>query len=128
MSKQLSKAPLGSNNRKDGTRDLRKTVSTKRVELPRISSYKKDFLDDWQRLHQSGRYDMGLLKEAIVLLIKNDGTLGAEWKDHALKGNWKGYRELHVGGDFLLIYQVVSHSKYEEVIFVRAGTHSELFN
>ncbi len=38
MSKQLSKAPLGSNNRKDGTRDLRKTVSTKRVELPRISS------------------------------------------------------------------------------------------
>jgi mRNA-degrading endonuclease YafQ of YafQ-DinJ toxin-antitoxin module len=28
---------------------------------------------------------MGLLKEAMVLLIKNDGALGAEWKDHALK-------------------------------------------
>lgn len=36
MSKQISKAPLGSNSRKDGTRDLRKTLSTKRVEFPRI--------------------------------------------------------------------------------------------
>jgi mRNA interferase YafQ len=48
--------------------------------------------------------------------------------DHALSGNqWKNCRELHVGGDFLLIYRIESLSKFDMVVFVRTGTHSELF-
>ncbi|WP_141192753.1 type II toxin-antitoxin system YafQ family toxin, partial [Acinetobacter johnsonii] len=48
--------------------------------------------------------------------------------DHALSGNqWKNCRELHVGGDFLLIYRIEPISKFEMVVFVRTGTHSELF-
>ncbi len=51
-----------------------------------------------------------------------------EWVDHALSGNqWKNCRELHVGGDFLLIYRIESLSKFDMVVFVRTGTHSELF-
>jgi DNA polymerase-3 subunit epsilon len=47
---------------------------------------------------------------------------------HALSGNqWKNCRELHVGGDFLLIYRIEPLSKFEMVVFVRTGTHSELF-
>ncbi len=29
----------------------------------------------------------------MLLLIANDGPLGAEWLDHPLKGNWEGHRE-----------------------------------
>lgn len=71
---------------------------------------------------------MRRLKEAMLLLIANDAPLGAEWKDHPLKGEWAGFRECHVGGDSLLIYEVDDGAgKSGAVHFVLAGTHSELF-
>ena len=39
-------------------------------------------------------------------LIANDAPLGPERRDHALKGAWANHRECHVGGNFLLVYQV----------------------
>ena len=64
----------------------------------------------------------------MLFLIANDGPLGPEWSDHPLKGGWAGYRECHVGGDFLLVYTVDDSGKAGQVIFVRAGTHAELFS
>jgi mRNA interferase YafQ len=80
----------------------KRTAASKRTGLPRAADYARSFLKDWERLSRSGRYDMTLLKEAMLLLIANDGPLGPEWRDHALGGNWDGHRECHVGGDFLL--------------------------
>jgi mRNA interferase YafQ len=102
---------------------LKKTAASKRATLPRAADYTRTFLKDWQRLSHSGRYDMLRLKEAMILLIANDAPLGAEWLDHALKGEWADHRECHIGGDFLLIYQVEGNV----INFVRSGTHSELF-
>jgi len=71
---------------------------------------------------------MGKLKEAIILMIAHDKPLGAEWADHALSGNpWKNCRELHVDGNFLLIYRIETLSKFEMVILVHTGAYSELF-
>ncbi len=71
---------------------------------------------------------MANLKTAMMLLIAADAPLGPEWKDHALKGEWAGTRECHIGGDFLLIYEVDDQAGPSgTIIFVRAGTHSELF-
>jgi YafQ family addiction module toxin component len=67
------------------------------------------------------------LKEAMLLLIAKDAPLPPEWLDHPLVGEWADHRECHVGGDFLLIYQLESRGSHELVIFVRAGTHAELF-
>lgn len=91
--------------------------------MPRASDYTKSFIKDWERLSRSGRFNMNKLKEVIVLLIANDEPLGAEWLDHALKGNWADHRECHIGGDFLLIYQIDGN----QLIFVRCGTHADLF-
>ncbi len=102
---------------------LKKTAAGKRAVLPRATDYTRVFLKDWQRLSYSGRYDMTRLKEAMVLLIANDAPLGPEWLDHALKGQWADHRECHIGGDFLLIYLLEAN----QINFVRAGTHSELF-
>lgn len=103
------------------------TSRDKRAALPRACDYTKTFHKDWQRLTRSGRYNMKQLKEVMLLLIANDEPLGAEWQDHALTGEWSDHRECHVGGDFLLIYRLEQHSKQELIIFVRAGTHAELF-
>ena len=95
----------------------------KRAKLPRRSEYTRNFLKDWDRLSRTGRFNMGQLKEAMLLLIANDGPLGPEWLDHPLKGEWADHRECHIGGDFLLVYQLDD----AKVNFVRAGTHTELF-
>jgi mRNA interferase YafQ len=95
----------------------------KRAAFPRAAAYTKQFAKDWERLSRSGRYDMRQLKEAMLLLIANNAPLGAEWLDHQLKGEWADHRECHIGGDFLLIYQVEGNL----INFVRTGTHAELF-
>ncbi len=70
---------------------------------------------------------MHRLKEAMLLLITNDAPLGPEWLDHPLKGDWAGHRECHIGGDFLLTYKIDDSANVEVVIFVRAGSHTDLF-
>lgn len=106
---------------------MKKTPASKRTAHPRAAGYAKAFLKDWARLSRSGRFDMNNLKEVMLLLIANDAPLGPEWKDHALKGEWQGHRECHVGGDFLLIYRLEDVPEPGGVFFTRAGTHSELF-
>jgi mRNA interferase YafQ len=103
---------------------LKKAAPNKRAAQPRAADFTNAFLKDWQSLSHSGRYDLVRLKACMLLLIANDEPLGPQWQDHNLKGDWSDYRECHIGGDFLLIYQVVGN----RINFVRAGTHSELFS
>jgi mRNA interferase YafQ len=104
----------------------KKPAASKRARPPRAADYSKAFLKDWERLSRSGRYDMNRLKEAMLSLIANDGPLGPKWLDHPLGGDWAGHRECHVGGDFLLAYKLDDSGKKGLVVFVRAGTHTEL--
>ena len=100
----------------------------KRAVHPRACDYAKSFSKDWDRLNRSGRYDMARLKQVMLALVANDAPLGPEWRDHMLKGEWAGTRECHIGGDFLLIYELDDDAgKSGTITFVRAGTHSELF-
>lgn len=101
----------------------KKPAADRRAALPRACDFTKAFRRDWEQLAHSGRYDLGRLKEAMLLLIAHDGPLGPEWLDHALKGEWSDHRECHIGGDFLLIYRAEGSA----ITFVRAGTHAELF-
>ncbi|MFZ6764976.1 type II toxin-antitoxin system YafQ family toxin [Pseudoroseomonas sp. WGS1072] len=106
----------------------KKPAAAKRAPLPRASDYTKTFAKDWERLSRSGRYDLHRLKEAMLLLIANDGPLGPEWLDHPLRGNWDGHRECHIGGDFLLAYRLADDGPGGLIVFVRAGTHADLFD
>jgi mRNA interferase YafQ len=104
-----------------------KRTASKRANLPRAADYAKSFLKDWKRLSRSGRYNMNRLKEAMLFLIANEGPLGPEWLDHPLGGEWDGHRECHIGGDFLLAYKLDDSGKHGLIVFVRAGTHADLF-
>jgi mRNA interferase YafQ len=106
---------------------LKRPAASKRAAPPRASDATREFYKDWLRLAQSGRYDLTRLKAVMLLLIANDAPLGPEWRDHSLMGNWDGHRECHIGGDFLLIYRLDEGGKTGAVIFVRAGTHADLF-
>ncbi|MEO5935493.1 MAG: type II toxin-antitoxin system YafQ family toxin [Duganella sp.] len=78
---------------------------------------------DWERLASSGRYDMSRLKTVMMHLIANEGPLPAEYADHPLSGKWNDHRDCHVGDDWILLYKLSETG----VIFVRTGTHSDLF-
>jgi mRNA interferase YafQ len=99
-----------------------KSAAQKRTKPLLLSDRTRAFERDWTRLDHSGRYDMNALKACMLLIVANNG-LPPEYKNHLLKGDWDGYWECHVGGDFLLIYEL----REQYVIFHRAGTHSELF-
>ena len=103
----------------------KKPAKLKRANPPRSSDKTKQFRKDWERLTHSGRYDMKRLKEAMLLLIANDEPLPPEYLDHELSGEWRGFRECHIGGDFLLIYELKADGA---IIFASTGTHSELFD
>lgn len=105
----------------------RKPAASKRAAPPLAADYAKSFRKDWERLSHSGRFDLNRLKEAMLLLIANDRPLGPEWLDHPLGGSWEGHRECHIGGDFLLAYRLDTSVKPGLVVFVRAGTHADLF-
>ena len=93
----------------------KKTTADKRARPPRAADYAKSFLKDWERLTRSGRYDMKRLKQVMLAPIANEAPLGPEWRDHALSG------------DFLLAYRLDDTGRAGLVVFVRAGTHAELF-
>lgn len=99
------------------------TPASKRASLPRASDFTKEFLKDWKRLSASGRFNMADLKTVMLALIADEGPLAPERKDRPLQGKLGAYRECHIGGDFLLVYELDDDS----VIFVRAGTHADLF-
>ena len=105
----------------------KKLAAVKRAKLPRASDLTRQFVKDWERLTHSGRHDMMLLNAAMLLLVANEAPLDPEWLDHALKGEWTDHRECHIGGEILLIYRVQGRGAGEQVTFVRAGSHSELF-
>ena len=58
-----------------------------------------------------------------IAKLLNEESLPIEAKDHALQGEWNDFRECHLGGDMLLIYQTEKHTVY----LTRLGSHAQLF-
>lgn len=79
------------------------------------------FRRDIRRLRKQGT-DLSKLETAVTLLVAQR-ALEATYRDHALTGNWRGYRECHLQPDWLLIYRVVDN----ELQLTRTGSHAELF-
>ena len=65
---------------------------------------------------------MTRLRTLLESLIQQE-PLRARYRDHPLRGIWKGYREAHIEPDWLLIYRVVGN----ELRLVRTGSHADLF-
>lgn len=70
---------------------------------------------------------MGKLQQAVAALMDNDqALLSTKYRDHALKGNWKGFRELHIEGDWLLIYYIEDGELV--LVLTCMGSHDELYS
>ena len=68
-------------------------------------------------------YNISLLEKIVDQLLKGE-TLPEKNNNHALSGNWKGYREYHIEPDWLLVCKI-----YEDKLILslsKTGTHSDL--
>ena len=68
--------------------------------------------------------DVGSLLPDVLKLLLVDEPLPEKNRDHALSGDWAGYRECHVKPDLLLIYR---KPDADTLRLARLGSHSELF-
>ena len=87
----------------------------------RSSGFKKGY-----KLSKKQGKDLSMLAWGIDQLAQ-DIPLPANWNDHPLKGNFKNYRECHIGGsgDWLLVYE----KRQTDMILYLIGTgaHADLF-
>lgn len=81
------------------------------------------FKKDLKRIRKQGK-DLNLLTTVLHLLL-GEQVLDTKYRDHALTGNYIGFRECHIQPDWLLIY-MINHDKLI-LTASRTGSHSDLF-
>ena len=89
------------------------------LTLKTTSQFRKDY-----KLAKKRGLDPALLETVIDALLA-ETPLAAKHGDHALSGEYAGFRECHILPDWLLIY----YTDRETLILTasRTGTHSDLF-
>lgn len=90
------------------------------VKIITTSSFKRN-LKRFKKKH----YDLSRLESIIHSLIANNTNDLKHHKDHALVGKYKGFRELHIEPDWLLVYRFENNNL--ELLLVDTGTHDDLF-
>lgn len=82
------------------------------------SAYKRSY----KLMRKQGK-DLSLLDEVVDLLRKGK-VLEEKYHDHALKGNFTGFRECHIQPDWLLIYLIEDNTL--TLTLVDTGSHADL--
>ncbi len=88
-------------------------------ELRQTAKFRREFKKVERGASRQARES---LAKALEFLANGD-PLPPEFRDHALIGNWAGFRECHIGADLLLVYETTPST----VFLTRIGSHSELF-
>lgn len=83
------------------------------------TAYKKSY-----KLMKKRGLDLSAL-DTVVDLLRQGRQLDEKYRDHALSGNYAGFRECHVKPDWLLIYLV--ENDILTLTLVDTGTHSDIF-
>ena len=87
-------------------------------------NYGSRFKKDYKRVIKRPGHKPELLTEVLRMLAAEE-PLPARYRDHALIGNYIGYRECHILPDWLLIYKIEDDTL--TLVLTRTGSHSDLF-
>ena len=85
----------------------------------------KKFEKSLKKVLSGGKVRLNEVEKTIKMLADGQKVL-VKYKDHPLKGEWKGYRECNIRPDVLLIYQ--KHEDKLILVLIDIGSHSELFS
>ncbi len=85
--------------------------------------YGNKFLKDLKLAKRRG-LNLNELK-TVTDMLQDGKRLPAQYHDHLLTGNYKGYRECHINPDWLLVYK--KKETIRIISLYRTGKHSDLF-
>jgi mRNA interferase YafQ len=68
---------------------------------------------------------MSMVDDCIRAIAANDEVMQKRHRDHALTGDWNGYRELHFESDLLLVYML--NGSLLTLVLVRLANHDALY-
>lgn len=90
-------------------------------------SFTNKFEKDLKLIKKRSPKDLNLILSFLKeeLSLKGASSLPAKFKAHKLSGEYKDNWECHVKGDLLVIWIGVNNEN--EIILIRAGSHSDLF-
>jgi len=88
--------------------------------LKTTSRFRKDY-----KLAKKRGLDLSLL-EAVTDTLQAKKPLALKHQDHALTGDYVGFRECHILPDWLLIYCIDKGTLV--LTAARTGTHADLFD
>lgn len=91
-----------------------------KYELILTGKFKKSL-----KLAKKRGLDITLLNSVVEKLLQGI-PLEEKYKDHELKGKFKGFRECHIQPDWLLMYLL--EDDILTLTLVDTGTHADLFN
>ena len=86
----------------------------------RTTQFKKDF----KKTIQQPGHKPELFQKVLEYLV-NEHPLPIRHRDHALSGDYTGFRECHILPDWLLIYKI--EEDILTLTLTRKGSHSDLF-
>ncbi len=84
--------------------------------------FTSQFKKDYKLMTKQGK-DIALLDNVIEIIQKGE-KLDAKYRDHALSGTYRGFRECHIQPDWLLVYYI--ENQIMTLTLVRTGSHSNL--
>ena len=90
------------------------------LQIVWTTQFKKDYKRAIRR-----KKDMSLIDDIIRNLSKGE-SLPEKNKDHALSGQWIGFREYHIQPDWLWVYRI--ENDILVLTLSRTGSHSDLFS
>ena len=65
---------------------------------------------------------------SVVQKLQKDEVLDPNLRDHALHGNYEGYRECHVRPDLLLVYKKTDNGEIHLLSLARINSHTNIFD
>jgi len=90
------------------------------LTLKTTSRFRKDY-----KLAKKRGLDLFLL-EAVIDVLLAEKSLALKHQDHALTGDYAGFRECHILPDWLLVYCIDKGTLI--LTAARTGTHADLFD
>ena len=95
------------------------------IWLKSMSKYKIDFSNRYKTQHKKLSKQDALKVDEIIKRLANGESLEPKYHDHALLGEYQGYRECHIKPNLLLIYRI-----YDNILtlyLTQVGSRRKLF-
>lgn len=88
--------------------------------MKKTGQFKRDYKRKAKGPH---RQTLQAALTSLLTLLADDIALPANYRDHALTGDWKDHRDCHLKPDLVLIYRKPDDATLQ---LVRLGSHGEL--